>query len=235
MAPVVKPASDPLGDHPLGCSSVHPLSTGRPLNPDLFRLEFADGRAPVAWKTFRHKPAFVGGAVGHLVTRREFKALRRLRGIEGVCPLAKDDCRDGLFLEWVPGKPLSEFAAGELPPATYAALEQAVRRMHAARVVHLDLGHRGNILVTPDHKPILLDFQAAMDVRFLPRPLARAFETVDELAILKWKQKQFPRLMTPEEEARVARRRKMTRLWPFHHWFFWFLGRRRRPGGDEEE
>ena len=199
---------------------------GRPLNPDLYRLEFDGGRPPRVWKTFQYRPAWIRNTIGRFVTRKEFRALRHLRQVEGICRPVGDDCREGLLLEWVPGKPLTGYPLGELAPSVYEQLDRTLKRMHEAGIVHLDLAHRGNILVTPDGKPILLDFQAAMSVRGWPRFLARVLERVDELAILKWKAKLFPALMTPDEKQRIARRNRVTRLWPFHHWFFWFQRRR---------
>jgi RIO-like serine/threonine protein kinase len=68
-------------------------------------------------------------------------------------------------------------------------------------VVHLDLRNANNILVTPDGKPILIDFQSAVATRRLPVRLRKVLERLDLSGIYKhWARLAPESLGTPREK-----------------------------------
>ena len=95
--------------------------------------------------------------------RREFTAYQRLAGILGVprCFGLQDD--GSLVLEYVAGE-----AYRESVPALrdrdrfFRELLSQILAVHAAGVAHADLKRRGNILVSPEGHPQLLDFGSAV-------------------------------------------------------------------------
>lgn len=104
--------------------------------------------------------------VARRLLARERAALRVLEGLDGV-PRVDPRCeerfevRDGAVLErsWIDGVPLSR--ASELPEDFFDLLDALVQRMHARGVCHNDLHKEQNVLVRPDGRPALVDFQLA--------------------------------------------------------------------------
>ena len=95
--------------------------------------------------------------------RREYTAYGRVAGIPGI-PRCFGLEQDGsLVLEYVPGE-----AYRETVPALkdrerfFRQLKEQILALHAAGVAHADLKRRGNILISPDGEPILLDFGSAV-------------------------------------------------------------------------
>ncbi len=201
----------------LGCCSATVISKGTPTKPDLFRLDFDDGRDPIVFKTYALKNRFVQVTAGWFVTRREYKILQYLKGIKGIGKACRQPSRVGLFLEWIPGKPLNRYRRDGLSQQVFTRLVDIVEQMHRAGVVHLDIAHRGNILVTPEEEPVLIDFQAALYVKNWPEWLAKWLRKVDDLTLLKWKKKRFSQLLTPDDQAACQRREHLSFLWPWSH------------------
>jgi len=97
--------------------------------------------------------------------RREIAMLRRLQ-VPGVVPLRDEGVhgpRTFLVMDVVDGCPFPDkrHTWPELAPTTVALLE-TLARIHAVGVVHRDL-KPGNVLVTADGRPILLDFGISWD------------------------------------------------------------------------
>jgi Phosphotransferase enzyme family len=105
--------------------------------------------------------------------RRERRALSRLQDLAGVPHLADDAAvaeapdvrgrpvrrRDVLLRSWQDGVPLHD--ADELPEDFFALLAALVAQLHERGVCHNDLHKENNVLVGPDGRPRLLDFQLA--------------------------------------------------------------------------
>jgi RIO-like serine/threonine protein kinase len=98
-----------------------------------------------------------------LMLRREFAAYERLGSIPGVprCLGMEADCR--LLLEYLEGEPFRETAAALTDrDRFFSELLRSILAVHAAGVAHADLKRRGNILISPDGSPVLLDFGSAV-------------------------------------------------------------------------
>lgn len=194
---------------------------GRAFNPNIFRVDYPDGRCPVVLKTFAGKHPLVRLTVGRLVTRREHRMLGKLQDIPGICRLAHPDRSHGLILEWIEGKRLNSVKEGALPGEFFQELDRTVEAMHKHGVAHLDLAHRGNIIVASDSTPVIMDFQAAVTLKYFPGFLRTVLILTDKTAILKWKRRIRPDLLTDGERQAIEKRRWLTWLWPFHHWIYW--------------
>lgn len=92
--------------------------------------------------------------------RREHEAYGRVDGIPGVprCYGLQDD--GGLVLEYMDGEPYRENLPAVIDHRDrfFGELRERILALHAVGVAHADLKRRGNILVSPEGHPILLDF-----------------------------------------------------------------------------
>ncbi|MFT5733138.1 MAG: hypothetical protein ACI80K_002373 [Paracoccaceae bacterium] len=120
------------------------------------------------------------GWVARLLARREERALRLLREA-GVTAIAgapevpgevlgalrtmptqrgfQPRSRDVFLRPFADGLPLHR--ATHLPRDFFHLLEEAARELHAVGVCHNDLHKEQNIVVAPDGRPVLIDFQLA--------------------------------------------------------------------------
>jgi RIO-like serine/threonine protein kinase len=81
--------------------------------------------------------------------------------------------------------------------------------MHARGVVHLDLRQKKNILVAGD-RPWLLDFANAVKGK-----LTAALRAVDESALLKFKQRNWPHLVTDADRDALKSHKFLRKFWIF--------------------
>jgi serine/threonine protein kinase len=139
--------------------------------------------------------------------------------------------RDGNFhRSYIEGSPLYE--AGALDRAYFDQLSALLQSIHDSGISHNDLAKEANILVTPECKPALVDFQIA--TRFPPRcgPLRRRLFAMlrreDRRHLLKQKRVHRPDLLTPAELQALERKSLPVRLWsatlmkPYQRLLCWF-------------
>ncbi len=112
------------------------------------------------------KAATGAGIVGwarRRMIRREFSIYQRLASVDGV-----PHCHgllDGqyLVLDFVDGVPLSDVDSDITDRDTfYKGLLKIILNVHLAGVAHADMKRRGNVLVSPDQRPCMLDFGTAV-------------------------------------------------------------------------
>ena len=105
----------------------------------------------------------LSAAVARLLLACERRALETLRGLDGVPALEPDPCwgagRGVLVRSYTEGRALHE--AELLPSDFFEHLRALVERLHARGVCHNDLHKEQNVLVRPDGRPALIDFQLA--------------------------------------------------------------------------
>ncbi|MCL4791687.1 MAG: hypothetical protein KJ040_06490 [Gammaproteobacteria bacterium] len=95
--------------------------------------------------------------------RREYAAYQRLDGVPGVPRCLGMEADGSLLLEFAEGEPYRETAAALADRARFfRELLRCILAVHAAGVAHADLKRRGNILISPDGSPVLLDFGSAI-------------------------------------------------------------------------
>jgi len=178
----------------------------------------------------------MGGRLAHwlraAMLRREHAAYQRLDGIAGVPHCYGLEPDGSLVLEFVEGVPFRETATALTDrPRFFALMLRQIQALHAAGVAHADLKRRGNLLVSPESEPILLDFGSAVlrweDGGALNRFLFRQACRMDLNAWIKLKYRRRFDQIAPEDQpyyrpttiegvARVVRRtwRKLTaRRW----------------------
>ena len=169
-------------------------------------------------KDYSAKPLPIRATVARLLVRREREILRHLQGLAGIPRLLP--CHGPLTVrtEYIPGRSINKLKAGELAPVVFERLEALVESMHARRIVHLDLRQRKNVLIRDDGQPFLLDFANAIRFRLRGGIAGWTFErlaSVDRSALLKYKNRYFPRLLTDEDRGHLRRHRRLRVLWFF--------------------
>jgi predicted Ser/Thr protein kinase len=167
-----------------------------------------DGR-PAVLKDYRTKNAVTRGLLAPSLVRREYKVLKHLEGVPGIPKVYAVVEKRALLVEFIDGNPLNKFKAGELADDVFHRLCETVRAMHRRGVVHLDLRQRKNILVA-DGRPYVIDFANA-----LMGKLAGKFAPVDESALLKWKQRNFPHLVTDADRESLKKHKFLRKFWIF--------------------
>ena len=167
-----------------------------------------EGR-PAVLKDYRSKNTLTRNVLAPVLVRREFDILRHLQGIDGIPYAYKIVENRALLMEFVDGKTIGKFRAGELPDPVFDRLCDTVRAMHRRGVVHLDLRQKKNIVVA-DGRPYLIDFANAIRGR-----VASKLRAVDESALLKFKKRTFPHRLTDEDRAAIKSHTFMRRFWIF--------------------
>ena len=180
---------------------------GRFLSP-VITLVSHEGR-PAVLKDYHSKNP-VTNVLAPILVRREFKILRHLEGIRGIPRAYAVVGRMGLLMEYIEGKTLGKYRAGELPDAFFGLFRDTVHAMHRRGVVHLDLRQKKNIMVSDGH-PWLLDFANAVRARGFSAEL----KAVDESALLKFKKRNFPHLLTGKDRKALEGHRFLRRFWVF--------------------
>lgn len=175
--------------------------------PDLRVVEI-DGHR-VAVKDFKRSDFLFRVIIGPILIRREFGALRNLVGVEGIPQLVGKLDRYALAMEHISGTSLDKVAPGTLDDEFYRDLRRTIDDIHARGVAHCDLRSRGNVMVTEDGRPYVIDFAACVyrgrGINPFTRWLFRQFVLADENAVLLIKQRLSPELLTDEDKAELAK------------------------------
>lgn len=205
----------------LSTQAPHYLSRGRAANADVRLLELAGQRWVV--KDFSACPWWIRHSLGRWMVSRELCALQKLDGIAGIPAAAQRIDRFAFAYHFVEARPLAKVPASELSPAFFLAYEALVQAMHARGLVHLDLRNSGNVLVSPDFQPIIIDFQS-----YLPLPrwwpaLARYLMKIDLSGVYKFWSRCLPGTLDTERQALLDGINSWRRGWIFSN----YLGLRR--------
>jgi len=183
--------------------------------PDLNRVEI--GGHTLMVKDVQPRSFFFRWTLGLWLIHKEWKIYSRLAGIPGIPKAMERIDRFAFSMEFVPGRPLKR---GEsLPLSFFSDLERILRDIHSRGVFHLDLRHKGNILVSERGEPFLIDFNSSFSFKekgFLSRFVFPILRWVDYGGLLKLKKRVSPSLMRPEELALLKRFNWLRKLWIFN-------------------
>ena len=155
--------------------------------------------------------------IGRFLVWREAKALRRLKGVQGVPVLYRIVDGIALIMEKIPGRNLEEVEREQsMPKAFFDEMKDLVDRFHQRGVAHCNLKRAPNTLVGPDNTPYIIDWGAAIfhsEFRVFPLHLVyRRFLQDDYMAIIKQKLRHCPEAVSPEESACYSRQSRMELL-----------------------
>jgi len=168
--------------------------------------------------------------LARILARREQKILEHLVHIAGVPRALGRDGQDGFRRSYIEGSPLYECNA--LDGGYFDQLLELMDTLHAAGVAHNDLAKKANIIVTPDSKPALVDFQIGLcfppQCGVLRRRLFAMLRREDRRHLLKQKRVHRPDLLTPSDVQELARKSLPVRIWsatlmkPYQRILCWF-------------
>ena len=159
-------------------------------------------------KDFGPRGWWVRNTIGRLFVRRELATLRRLQGLAGVPPEPFRLDPHAIAFGYIEGETLGRVESQRQNGRYFAALEQLLQAIHARGVVHLDTRGTGNVLMSRDGSPALIDFQSALSTRWMPAALRRFLESIDLTGVYKKWLQHDPGSMGP---ARVVLNERMTR------------------------
>jgi len=168
-------------------------------------------------KDVGEKHFFLRWTLGLWLIHKEWKIYSRLVGIKGIPrPIERVD-RFAFAIRFVPGRPILR---GELLPSSFFPdLESVLGQVHARGVVHMDLRHKGNILISEKGEPFLIDFNSSFAFKergILRRYLFPLLRWVDYGGLLKLKKRISPSFLTPDETAFLKKFDRIRRLWIFN-------------------
>jgi len=209
------------------------LRDGRFANARVERVRI--GGADWIFKDFGSRRLFVRQTVGRLLLGREVRALRRLQGIDGIPSDAFRVDAFSMAARFVPGRALATVKAGGVGTDYLLALEALLRQVHARGLVHLDTRGGGNLLIRPDGRPGIIDFQAALSTRWMPRLLRRWLEDIDLSGVYKKWLLWQPETLGAERRAHLDRLNRWRRLWVLRGYFGMSKKRRPRPPGGQRQ
>ncbi len=167
----------------------------------------------VLLKDYGAKAGMWRDVLGVMFTRREARALRALQGVKGVPQFRGRPDAYSVAMTFVSGKRARrndpELRGNE---EFVRSLARIVREMHRRGVVHLDLKHRSNLMVSEAGQPVILDFESSLCFsRALPvgRLIVLLLGQLDWLAVQNWTRKLCPHMLTRSRfaapGARLAR------------------------------
>ena len=213
----MSPAPHPFDRVTLAGAERKLLRDGRFANARVERVRIGD--ADWIFKDFASRAFFVRHTVGRFLLGREVRALRRLEGLPGIPSQAFRV--DGLSMaaRFVPGRALADTPDGPFATEFLLALEALLRQVHARGLVHLDTRGGGNLLIGPDGAPGIIDFQAALSTRWMPRALRGWFEDMDLSGIYKKWQRWQPDTLGDERQALLDRLNRWRRWWLLRGYF----------------
>ena len=191
------------------------VSKGSFGKPDLNRVE-TEGRTLMV-KDVRRRHFFLRWTLGLWLIQKEWKVYSQLRGVHGIPQMVGRVDRFAFAMEFVPGRSIQR---GEvLPPSFFRKLEEMIQEVHGRGVVHMDLRHKGNILISDGGEPFLIDFNSSFYFNkkwFFSRFIFSTLRWVDTGGLLKLKQRVSPSSMTAEEISSLKRFNRIRKLWIFN-------------------
>ena len=191
------------------------LVRGRFGKPDLNRVSL-NGQTFMV-KDVRRRNFFLRWTLGLWLVNKEWKIYSKLKGVKGIPKIFGKVDRFAFAIEFIPGRAIER---GEnLPSPFFSELKRILEDLHARGVVHLDLRHKGNILITEGGEPFLVDFNSSFSFKvggFLYRCFFPILRWVDYGGLLKLKERVSPSSMTPEETALLRRFNRLRKLWIFN-------------------
>ena len=173
------------------------------------------------FKDFASRAFLVRHTVGRFLLDREVRALRRLEGLRGIPSQAFRVDGSSMAARFVPGRALADIPNGPVASDYLVALEALLRQVHARGLVHLDTRGGGNLLIGPDGSPGIIDFQAALSTRWMPRSLRRWLEDMDMSGVYKKWQRWQPDTLGAARLESLARLNRWRRWWFLRGYFGW--------------
>jgi hypothetical protein len=164
-------------------------------------------------KDFSSRSWWVRNSIGRFLLRRELRVLKQLSGIDGISSVAFRIDAFALASQFLPGRILAHAKPEGVRADFFPQLEALVQAMHARKIVHLDIRGPKNILVQPDGRPGIIDFQSSLSTRWMPNFLRRILEDIDLGGVYKRWNLWQPQTLDDTRRGVFERSNRFRRLW----------------------
>lgn len=164
-------------------------------------------------KDFSSRSWWVRNSIGRFLLRRELRVLKQLNGIIGISSTAFRIDAFALATQFLPGRALAQAKPEDVGANFFPCLEALVQAMHARKIVHLDIRGPKNILLQPNGKPAIIDFQSSLSTRWMPNFLRRILEDIDLGGVYKRWNLWQPQTLDDTRRAVFERSNRFRRLW----------------------
>lgn len=186
-------------------NTVQLYRTAGGTRPDLRVVQLGDQKVVV--KDFKRSDKWFRLIVGPILIARERKALATLEGVDGIPQLIGSIDRYAIAMEHIEGASLKDYD-GEIPQGFFDKLLNVLKDVHDRGITHCDLRSSGNVMVSTDGTPVVVDFAACVirgrGINPLVNFLYRQFVDGDNYAALMLKRKHAPDTLRPEEVERLS-------------------------------
>jgi len=150
------------------------------------------------------------GWLGRALIEHEISILRYLQQIAGVPRLLGRYGKWGLMYKYIPGVSLDQ--RPEIPDEFFDRLEELIKQIHHRRVAYVDMNKQGNIILTDNGRPSMIDFQISwhmpqrlLGFRRLANFILAVLQREDRYHLLKHKRRMRRDLMD-EQQLKNSRR-----------------------------
>ncbi|HDS16045.1 MAG TPA: hypothetical protein ENN66_05460 [Proteobacteria bacterium] len=190
------------------------LISAKGMKPDIRLLR--QGERCLVAKDFRNKGWIAAHLWGPLSLAYERFLLDKAAGMSGIPQVVGFENYKCLLITCINGEEIKS-CRRRLDGSFFTKLLRLADDLHDRGVLHLDLGHKSNIMVDVNGNPAIIDFNSSL---FLPpnrffRPLIRRLALVDRYSILRLKVKYRPQECTKEEQSQVKFFLRVRKLWIF--------------------
>ncbi len=193
---------------------VKKITAGKALKPDIMIVK--RGQQFLVAKDFRNKgwgARYIWGPLNLLYEKFLLKKLDGVANIPQVIGLEDYNC---LLISLIEGDEIKK-CVHLLTKNSFDQLLEIADNLHSRGVLHLDLGHKSNIMVDQHGNPAIIDFNSSL---YLPpnsffRPLIHLLAKIDHYSILRLKIKFRPQDSNPAEKRRVEFFLRLRKLWIF--------------------
>ena len=164
---------------------------------------YGNGSDKVVLKVYRRKDllGLPMNWFGRCLAEREISFYRCLQDVPGIARFLGAFGRNGFVHAYIPGQDLLEHRRNPLPDDFFDQLVDLMRSVHERGISYADANKRDNVIVGPDSRPYLIDFQISWRPKpggLLRRPLL-FMQRMDMYHLFKHKSRLRPDLMMPEE------------------------------------
>lgn len=193
---------------------VKNIMAEKALKPDIFIIE-SDQHYLVA-KDFRNKGWIARNLWGPLNLMYEKFIMSKLKEVARIPQVIGLEDYNCLLISHIDGEEVKK-SSHLLADDFFEQLLLISDNLHARGVLHLDLGHKSNIMVDQNGMPAIIDFNNSL---YLPPnpfflPLIKLLGKVDRYSILRLKIKFRPQDASPSEKRGVERFLRLRKLWLF--------------------
>ncbi len=190
------------------------IATDKAMKPDILIAENA-GEFIVA-KDFRNKIWPARTLWGPFNIMYEKFILQKLDGISGIPQFIGLEDYNCMLISYIDGDIIKK-SCRRLAPGYFAKLSTIAQAIHKRGILHLDLGHKSNVMVKSNGDPAIIDFNTSI---YLPAnlffsPLLKLLARIDLISILRLKLRFSPQESTFSERQQVKKLLYLRKLWIF--------------------